>query len=81
MKEIEVVTASDLVGILEAFINGSASRKTVEDWAEDRDANDSVEFCSDLVRDCIFELSTPEISGKLSVDRAAVLLAELKRAD
>ncbi|PNS09846.1 hypothetical protein Lysil_1480 [Lysobacter silvestris] len=54
------------------------NKKGVEDWAENNDANDSIEFSSDLVRDLVFELSSPEINGELSDERALQLIEILK---
>jgi hypothetical protein len=70
--------SSDVASILSAFLAGQISEEDVANWAEFFDGNDDVEFePGKSIPDVLFELSSPEINGRLEVQRAQELLITL----
>ena len=64
---------------LDAFLDGNVSAAEVHEWAEGYDANDNIEFEVEALKDVVFELTSPEINGALSVARAARIREGLLR--
>lgn len=76
--EYFVLNRSDVVQVLQAFVDGLLTTESVVEWAEFFDVNDDVELEPDVsMPDILFELSSPEINGELDVRRARELIAIL----
>lgn len=68
-----------VAGLLEAFLSGDISSEEISEYAEFLDVNDDIEFDDVVCADVVFRMSSPEINGDMTADRAADLLGELRR--
>jgi len=72
------LSRSDIARALTAFLAGEIDENEVADWAEFYDANEAVEFESDAaIPEVLFDLSSPEINGRLDKARAREWLSRL----
>lgn len=80
--ELLLLSSSDIVFAIEAFLAGEITKEDLSRWADFYDANDDVVFeegCS--ISDIIFDLASPEINGWIDVDRALKFLATLRSGE
>lgn len=69
------ISSSDVASVLSAFLVGDISERDLVKWADFLDGNEDVEFEPNrMIPDVLFELSSPEINGRLEEQRARELL-------
>lgn len=67
------VTRQQLINLLVAFLHGQVSAMDLQKWAAEIELSEQIEYeptNAQLIADVIFELSSPEINGPLTFDRA-----------
>ena len=74
-----VLSVADVIRSLDEYLDGNVSAAQLHEWAEGYDANDNIEFEVEALKDVVFELTSPEINGALSVARAARIREGLLR--
>jgi hypothetical protein len=76
---VVVLSIADVIRSLDEYLVGNVSAWELHDWAESYDANDDIEFEVEALKDVVFELTSPEINGALSMARAARIREGLLR--
>lgn len=71
--------ASDILSILERFLQGALTAEDVEQWANALEIREDVECRDEQVKEALFELANPSITEPLTRDRAIRLVAALTR--
>lgn len=82
-EELITVTAADVRRLLLAYLAGSVTERECEAWADEVEFREGIAIDDDpseVLRETIFNLSTPELQGELDRDRAREWLDELERA-
>jgi hypothetical protein len=79
--ELVVLTPEKASNVLSRYLSGELTPAQVEDWADAIEVRDGIGFpplFEALLRDLIFELANPLLTGPLSRDTAADWLARLR---
>lgn len=79
-EELVTLTPSAIVSVLERYLAGVISALDVEEWAEALFGRDDVGLLAgseNLLKEAVFELSTPEINDPISRGLAARWIARL----
>lgn len=72
-EEIVTLTPAHIIDLLEKYLSGTLSEGDVEAWAEalaGRDDMGFMEGLEDLLKQALFELSTPEINEPIGSEMA-----------
>lgn len=83
-EELITVTVEDAERILVAYLAGSVTESECEAWADEVEFREDIgidEDPSEVLRETIFNLSTPELQGELDHPRAREWLDALRRAE
>lgn len=81
-QELVLLQPSHLASILDAYLTGSRTAAEVRSWAEAIECREDIGFDparEDMLKDGIFELANPDISGALTHGVARELLDKLHR--
>jgi hypothetical protein len=74
-----VLSTADVIRSLDEYLNGNVSAAEVHEWAEGYDVNEDIEFEVQALTRVVFELTSPEINGALTMVRAARIKEDLLR--
>jgi hypothetical protein len=77
-----ILTVTDVVAALDAFLDGRLDAARLEAWAERREMAEDVELAEpgrDAMTDALFLLSNPAINGPLTTARVLEVRAGLLR--
>jgi hypothetical protein len=66
-----------LKGVLDRYLRGELTAPQVHAWAEAVEVRDGVEIASDVVKEVVFDLATPELQGELSPEVARQMLERI----
>lgn len=72
------LSQSDLAALLDQFTAGRLSAQYLEDWADFLEVREDILTCSDLVQQFLFEVSTPELFGPITPERAAAWRSQME---
>lgn len=76
-NEIIKLSKLDLINLLNLYINNKATEKEVEDWANNIEWNDNIEYKSindELLNEFICELANPILEWKINNIRAKKII-------
>ena len=76
------MTIDHIQSVLERYVRGGLSAAEVEDWADLIECRDDIsyeEHRMETIKELIFELANPVLSGRLNVLMAQSLLDRLKK--
>jgi len=81
--ELVVLTRSAAARVLEEYLAGGFTEEDCRQWADTVESRDDVRYehgREELLGEFLYELSTPEIVGRLSPDLARAWLGRLRAA-
>ncbi|UHQ19727.1 hypothetical protein LVB87_00725 [Lysobacter sp. KIS68-7] len=74
-----VLSIADVIRSLDEYLDGNVSAAEVHEWAEGYDVNEDIEFEVEALTGVVFDLTSPEINGALTVARATRIKEDLLR--
>jgi len=78
------LTADHIRAVLERLINGQLSEREVEDWADLIECREDIAYEEKMaaaIKQVVFELANPVLSGALNPEKARGLLSKLDKSD
>jgi hypothetical protein len=75
-EDLVILKFEDVATILDRFLEGELSRDDVESWANSIESREDIGFDEtgeELIKDAIYQLANPELSGPLTAESAREL--------
>jgi hypothetical protein len=80
---VTIVTASEILAVIDAFLAGHMDALALERWADRHEMAEDVEYAEAdraVVADALFALANPTINGELTPERVREVRAGLLRS-
>jgi hypothetical protein len=78
-KSYLTITKHQLLNVLMKCIDQTITFQNLEDWADAIECRDDLDFENEEIQEIIFELSSPEINGKITKNRLNEIVNNLSK--